>query len=56
MRPEFQPGMSTAPARRAAGGTEGAAYPAAVSEYAALEREELREAARAVVPATSDRG
>ena len=53
---EFQPTMSAARARRAAENADGAAYADAVSEYAALGRDELREAARAVVPATSDRG
>ena len=33
-----------------------AAYADAVSEYAALGRDELREAARAVMPVTSGRG
>ena len=58
---EFQPTMSADRARQAvsaAGRTAGAAYADAVSEYAALERNELREAARAVmaVAATSGRG
>ncbi|MFE0632562.1 ATP-binding protein [Streptomyces sp. NPDC058864] len=49
----FQPTMSLGRARRAAGETDGAAYADAVSEYAALERDGLREAARALI---SDRG
>ncbi|WP_307659708.1 hypothetical protein [Streptomyces sp. V1I1] len=53
---EFQPTMSLARARRAAEDADGAAYADAVSEYAALGRDELREAAGAVVSATSDRG
>jgi hypothetical protein len=56
MRRECQPTMSSARALRADADTDGAAYPDAVSEYAALGRDELREAARAVVSATSDRG
>ena len=44
---EFQPTMSAARARRAAEDADGAAYADAVSEYAALGRDELREAARA---------
>lgn len=56
VRREFQPTMSSARGRRAAENADGAAYPDAVSEYAALGRDELREAARAVVSATSDRG
>ncbi|MGW0828604.1 hypothetical protein [Streptomyces sp. NPDC002845] len=36
--------------------TNGAAYTDAVSEYAALGRDELREAARAVMAVTSGRG
>ncbi|MEU9009192.1 hypothetical protein AB0D12_05265 [Streptomyces sp. NPDC048479] len=35
---------------------DGAAYADAVSEYAALGRDELRDAARAVMAATSRRG
>ncbi|MEU6996141.1 BTAD domain-containing putative transcriptional regulator [Streptomyces sp. NPDC046465] len=50
---EFQPTMSEARARQAAENTDGAAYADAVSEYAALDRSELREAARAL---TSGRG
>lgn len=50
---EFQPTMSAARARRAAEDTDGAAYADAVSEYAALDRDELWEAARAL---TSGRG
>ncbi|WP_221361159.1 ATP-binding protein [Streptomyces beigongshangae] len=50
---DFQPTMSADRARRAARDADGAAYADAVSEYAALRRDELREAARAVI---SDRG
>ncbi|MFF1696267.1 ATP-binding protein [Streptomyces sp. NPDC058257] len=50
---EFQPTMSAARARQAAEGTDRAAYVDAVSRYAALERDELWEAARAL---TSGRG
>ncbi|MFH8618616.1 ATP-binding protein [Streptomyces sp. NPDC017979] len=46
---EFQPTMSTAHARRAAEGADGAAYADAVSTYAALGRQELRGAARALI-------
>ncbi|MFC1413894.1 BTAD domain-containing putative transcriptional regulator [Streptacidiphilus sp. N1-12] len=53
---EFQPTMSQARARRAAEDADRAAYADAVSEYAALGRDELREAARAVMPVTSGRG
>ncbi|MGW0829051.1 ATP-binding protein [Streptomyces prunicolor] len=53
---DFQPTMSADRARRAAEDADGAAYADAVSEYAALERDELREAARAVMTATSGRG
>ncbi|MET7486654.1 BTAD domain-containing putative transcriptional regulator [Streptomyces sp. NPDC005538] len=56
---EFQPTMSADRARKAvadAGNAARAAYADAVSEYAALERDELRDAARTVVPATSGRG
>ena len=57
----FQPTMSADRARQAvgaAGNAAGAAHADAVSEYAALGRDELREAARAVmaVAATSGRG
>ncbi|MCX4972007.1 BTAD domain-containing putative transcriptional regulator [Streptomyces sp. NBC_00620] len=55
----FQPTMSADRARKAvaaAGNAERAAYADAVSEYAALGRDELREAARAVMTATSGRG
>ncbi|GAB2626634.1 hypothetical protein GCM10027168_68010 [Streptomyces capparidis] len=45
----FQPTMSAARAREAAEDADGAAYADAVSEYAALRREELREAARALI-------
>ena len=53
---EFQPTMSADRARRAAENADGAAYADAVSEYAALGRDELREAARAVMTVTSGRG
>ena len=56
---EFQPTMSADRARkavRAAGNAAGAAYADAVSEYAALGRDELREAARAVMAVSSGRG
>ncbi|MGI5430676.1 ATP-binding protein [Streptomyces sp. CA-179760] len=55
---DYQPTMSAARARRAAEKADRAAYADAVSEYAALERSELRDAARAVmaVAATSGRG
>ncbi|MFF3579343.1 ATP-binding protein [Streptomyces mirabilis] len=56
---EFQPTMSADRAREAvaaAGDAAGAAYADAVSGYAALERDELREAARAVMAVTSGRG
>ncbi|MFD7599885.1 ATP-binding protein [Streptomyces mirabilis] len=53
---EFQPTMSADRARKAAEDADRAAYTDAVSEYAALERDELREAARAVMAATSGRG
>ncbi|MFH9861925.1 ATP-binding protein [Streptomyces sp. NPDC017202] len=46
---EFQPTMSRDRARRAAENADRAAYADAVSEYAALERDELREAARALI-------
>ncbi|MGN9814718.1 ATP-binding protein [Streptomyces sp. SD11] len=50
---EFQPTMSADRARRAAERADGAAYADAVSEYAALGRDELREAARTLI---SDHG
>ncbi|MDG4862611.1 AfsR/SARP family transcriptional regulator, partial [Streptomyces sp. T-3] len=50
---EFQPTMSAARARQAVEEADRAAYADAVSEYAALERAGLREAARRV---TSGRG
>ena len=50
---EFQPTMSEELARQAAEDADGAAYADAVSEYAALNRDGLREAARALI---SDRG
>jgi predicted ATPase len=53
---DFQPTMSAARARQAAEDADRAAYADAVSEYAALERDELREAARAVIAVTSGRG
>jgi hypothetical protein len=53
---EFQPTMSAERARRMAENADGAAYADAVSEYAALGRDELREAARAVMAVTSGRG
>ncbi|MCX2926810.1 ATP-binding protein [Streptomyces sp. NEAU-W12] len=56
---DYQPTMSADRARKAvgaAGKAAGAAYADAVSEFAALERDELREAARAVVAVTSGRG
>ncbi|MGW0728684.1 ATP-binding protein [Streptomyces mirabilis] len=53
---EFQPTMSADRARKAAEVADRAAYADAVSGYAALERDELREAARAVMAATSGRG
>ncbi|MFS8198449.1 ATP-binding protein [Streptomyces sp. CWNU-52B] len=56
---DFQPTMSADRARQAvgaAGNAAGAAYADAVSEYAALERDELRDAARAVLSVTSGRG
>jgi hypothetical protein len=53
---EFQPTMSAERAQWMAENADGAAYADAVSEYAALGRYELREAARAVMAATSGRG
>ncbi|MHA5051703.1 ATP-binding protein [Streptomyces sp. SD15] len=53
---EFQPTMSADRARQAAENADRAAYADAVSEYAALERDELRDAARAVMAVTSGRG
>ncbi|MDW4903836.1 BTAD domain-containing putative transcriptional regulator [Streptomyces sp. ADMS] len=55
----FQPTMSADRARQAvgaAGNAARAAYADAVSEYAVLERDELRDAARAVMAVTSGRG
>lgn len=46
---EFQPTMSAARARRAAAAADAVAWADAVSRYAALGRDELREAARALV-------
>ena len=48
--------MSAPRAREAALHTTAAAYTDAVLEYAALGRDELREAARAVVAVTPGRG
>ncbi|GGW23172.1 hypothetical protein GCM10010381_01930 [Streptomyces xantholiticus] len=48
---EFQPTMSAERARQAAEEADGAAYSDAVSRYAALGRDELRDAARALVSA-----
>ena len=53
---EFQPTMSADRARKAAEDADREAYADAVSEYAALERDELRAAARAVMAVTSGRG
>ncbi|MGP4087228.1 ATP-binding protein [Streptomyces sp. KR55] len=53
---DYQPTMSADRARKAAEDADRAAYADAVSEYAALERDELREAARAVMAVTSGRG
>jgi predicted ATPase len=53
---DFQPTMSAARARKAAEDADRAAYADAVSEYAALGRDELREAARALMSPTSGRG
>uniref|UniRef100_A0AAU2A313 AfsR/SARP family transcriptional regulator n=1 Tax=Streptomyces sp. NBC_00093 TaxID=2975649 RepID=A0AAU2A313_9ACTN len=53
---DYQPTMSSDRARRAAENADGAAYADAVSEYAALGRDELREAGRAVMTVTSGRG
>ncbi|MFJ9123233.1 ATP-binding protein [Streptomyces sp. NPDC102340] len=52
---DFQPTMAAARARRAAETADRAAYTDAVAEYAALGRDELRDAARAAL-ATPDRG
>ncbi|MBK6010239.1 BTAD domain-containing putative transcriptional regulator [Streptomyces sp. MBT53] len=52
---EFHPTMSAERAREAAEDADRAAYADAVSEYAALGRDELREAARAVMAVTSGR-
>ncbi|MFE9836204.1 ATP-binding protein [Streptomyces sp. NPDC005551] len=46
---DYQPTMSADRARKAAEHADRAAYADAVSEYAALERDELREAARALI-------
>ncbi|MFE7896006.1 ATP-binding protein [Streptomyces sp. NPDC057424] len=48
--PQAFPTMSADRARRAAEEADRAAYADAVSEYAALERDRLREAARALIP------
>ncbi|GHC96230.1 hypothetical protein GCM10010313_02200 [Streptomyces violarus] len=56
---DYQPTMSADRARKAveaAGNAAGAAYADAVSEYAALGRDELRDATRAVMTVTSGRG
>jgi hypothetical protein len=53
---DFQPTMSADRARKAAEEADRTAYADAVSEYAALERDELREAARAVMAVSSGRG
>ncbi|MFH9002261.1 ATP-binding protein [Streptomyces afghaniensis] len=53
---DFQPTMSADRARKAAEVADRAAYADAVSEYAALGRDELREAARAAMAVTSGRG
>ncbi|MFF2850134.1 BTAD domain-containing putative transcriptional regulator [Streptomyces sp. NPDC058001] len=53
---EFQPTMSAARARQAVENADGAAYADAVSEYAALRRDELRDAARVLMSVTSGRG
>ncbi|UXX91794.1 AfsR/SARP family transcriptional regulator [Streptomyces sp. AD2-2] len=53
---EFQPTMSADLARQAAEDADRAAYADAVSEYAALGRDELRDAVRAVMATTSGRG
>lgn len=47
--------MSAAPARRVAADADGAAHADAVSEYAPLGRDELREVARAATAVTSGR-
>ncbi|MFJ9626995.1 ATP-binding protein [Streptomyces sp. NPDC101175] len=52
---EFHPTMSAERAREAAEEADRAAYADAVSEYAALGRDELRAAARAVMAVTSGR-
>ena len=53
---EFQPTMSADRARQAAEKADRATYTDAVSEYVALGRDELRDAARAVMAVTSGRG
>ncbi|MFJ8718087.1 hypothetical protein ACIRD9_33785 [Streptomyces violaceus] len=53
MQREFLPTVRAARVRQAADNSDGAAYADAVSEHAALERDELPEAVRAV---TSGRG
>ncbi|GGK22020.1 hypothetical protein GCM10011583_62530 [Streptomyces camponoticapitis] len=53
---EFQPTMAADRARKAAEDAGRAAYADAVSEYAALERDELLEAARVMTAVTSGRG
>ncbi|WP_055525185.1 ATP-binding protein, partial [Streptomyces graminilatus] len=53
---DYQPTMSEDRARQAARNADGAAYADAVSEYAALGRDELRDAARAVMAVTVTSG
>ncbi|MEV5982197.1 BTAD domain-containing putative transcriptional regulator [Streptomyces sp. NPDC052114] len=53
---QFQPTMSQARARRAARNADAAAYAEAVSAYAALGREELGEAVRALMPGRGGTG
>lgn len=53
---DFQPTMSADRARKAAEDADRAAYADAVSEYATLGRDELREAARTVMAVTSGLG
>ncbi|WBB63809.1 BTAD domain-containing putative transcriptional regulator [Streptomyces sp. WMMC500] len=52
----FHPTLAVDRARRTAEDADGAAYADAVSEYAALDRDELREVARGLIAATSRRG
>ncbi|WP_299532208.1 BTAD domain-containing putative transcriptional regulator [uncultured Streptomyces sp.] len=53
---EFHPTMSSDRARKLSQNADGAAYADAVSEYAALGRDGLWDAARALIPVTSGRG